>query len=232
LIRNGEIRKRGPGEINTSRYSPYFPSVATIGISDRWLKATLSATCFYYDGTNDAEKLLFAGRLMQVVLTLLTGAVIFFWIRQLAGGEAAIFGTALWVFNPIALAYGHLILTDVGATLTFLLGIWSFSRLLERPTSSRAVLVGLATGGAFLMKFTAVLLSPMYATMAMVWWWKTPPDRKQVGTVCTVIALAGLVTWITILLGYMPYWSPAPSLPAEQAARMGCRGGSNSSVFP
>ena len=86
---------------------------------------------------------LFAGRLMQVVLTLLTGAVIFFWVRQLAGGEAAVFGAALWVFNPIPLAYGHLILTDMGATLTFLLGVWSFSKLLERPMSSRATKQGL-----------------------------------------------------------------------------------------
>jgi hypothetical protein len=174
-----------------------------------------------YDGTNDAEKLLFAGRLMQVVLTLLTGAVIFFWARQLAGGEAAVFGMALWVFNPIALAYGHLILTDMGATLTFLLGVWSFSKLLEKPTSSRAVLVGLATGGALLMKFTAVLLAPMYAVMALVWWWKSPTERLCVGTIGKVIALAGLVTWVTILLGYAPFWSPAPYLPAEQAARMG-----------
>jgi hypothetical protein len=174
-----------------------------------------------YDGINDAEKLLFSGRLMQVVLTLLTGAAIFFWIRQLAGGEAAVFGTALWVFNPIALAYGHLILTDMGAALTILLGVWSFSKLLEQPTSSRAVLVGLATGGALLMKFTAVLLVPIYATMAAVWWWKSPPERQRLSTVCKVIALAGLATWVTILLGYEPFWSPAPSLPAEQAARMG-----------
>jgi 4-amino-4-deoxy-L-arabinose transferase-like glycosyltransferase len=176
---------------------------------------------FLYDGTNDAEKLLFAGRLMQVVLTLLTGAVIFFWVRQLAGGKAAVLGAALWVFNPIALAYGHLVLTDMGVTLTMLLGVWSFSKLLEKPTSSRAVLVGLATGGALLMKFTAVLLAPMYATMAVVWWWKSPPERQRWGTICKVFALAGLVTWITILLGYAPYWSPAPSLPAEQATRMG-----------
>ncbi len=174
-----------------------------------------------YDGANDAEKLLFVGRLMQVILTLLTGAVIFFWVRQLAGGEAAIFGMVLWVFNPIALAYGHLVLTDMGATLTFLLGVWSFSKLLQQPTSVRAVLLGVATGSAFLMKFTAVLLPPMYAVMAVIWWCKTPPDRKRWGTLGKVIALAGLVTWITILVGYAPYWSPPPFLPAEQAAQMG-----------
>jgi hypothetical protein len=176
---------------------------------------------FLYGGANDAEKLLLAGRLMQVVLTLLTGAVIFFWVRQLAGGEAAVLGAAVWVFNPIPLAYGHLILTDMGATLAFLLGVWSFSKLLEKPTSSHAVLVGVATGGAFLMKFTAVLLPPMFVTMAVVWWWKSPPERQRVGTIGKVMALAGLVTWITILLGYAPFWLPAPSLPVEQAARMG-----------
>jgi hypothetical protein len=174
-----------------------------------------------YDGTNDAEKLLFAGRLMQVVLTLLTGAVIFFWVRKLAGGEAAVFGAALWVFNPIPLAYGHLILTDMGATLTFLLGVWSFSKFLEKPTSSRAVLVGLATGGAFLMKFTAVLLGPIYAAMILVQWWKSPPQREQWGIIAKVFVLAGIVAGVTILAGYAPHWSSAPYLPPEQAARMG-----------
>jgi len=193
---------------------------------DNWYSRRVSegnafGNLFLYDGTNDAEKLLLAGRLMQVALTLLTGVVIFLWIRQLAGGKAAVFGTALWVFNPIALGYGDLILTDMGVTLAILLGVWSFSKLLEEPITARAILVGLATGGALLMKFTSVLLIPMYGAMTVVWWLRRPSSQRRLDTVCKVVSLAGLVTWVTILLGYGPYWSPAPPLPAEQAARMG-----------
>src|SRR5580704_13078196 len=51
---------------------------------------------FVYGGANDADKLLAAGRWMQVALTVLTGIVIFFWLRRLAGGMAGALGVALW----------------------------------------------------------------------------------------------------------------------------------------
>ncbi|MEI8064714.1 MAG: hypothetical protein WCH84_11705, partial [Verrucomicrobiota bacterium] len=71
-----------------------------------------------YGGANNGDAMLLLGRLAQILLSALTGVVIFFWARRVAVQEnAAVLALALWVFNPIALAYGHVVNTDIGATL-------------------------------------------------------------------------------------------------------------------
>jgi tetratricopeptide (TPR) repeat protein len=154
---------------------------------------------------------------MQVALTAITGVVIFFWLQQLAGGMAGALGVALWALNPVALAYGHLILTDMGETLMFVLAVWCFSNFLERPSTSRAVLCGLACGGALVMKFSAVLLVPillallgLHAMLKREW--------RGLGKHVWIMALA-VVGFV--LLIYAPFWSPAPPLPSEVAAKIG-----------
>jgi len=172
---------------------------------------------FVYGGDNNAGQLLSAGRWMQVVLSLLTGAVIFLWLRELGGPEAGVLGVALWAFNPLALAYGHLVLTDMGVTLGILLAVWTFARFLKEPGAGRALICGLSCGCAVLMKFTAIVIVPLFLVLGVAHvvarggaraGWKYVP----------VIALAAA---LTVLLVYAPYWTPAPRISAEQAARIG-----------
>ena len=172
---------------------------------------------FVYGGANDADKLLSAGRWMQVLLTLITGAVIFLWLRELAGPGAAVLGVALWTFNPLALAYGHLVLTDMGVTLGILLAVWTFGRFLKEPTFGHAVMCGLSCGGALLMKFTAVVLAPIFLVLVVVHW-TTQRGERGAWKRFPVIAL---VAALLVLLVYAPYWTPAPWISAEQAAKIG-----------
>lgn len=165
---------------------------------------------FLYDGPNDPEKLLWAGRMMQVVLCLAVGLVIFLWTRQLAGFEAACLATAVWTFNPVALAYGHLVLTDMAVTLGMLLAVWSFMEFLKSPNLARALLTGALTGGALLTKHTAVLLAPIFVVLFFA------TTRKGARFAPVIIGVA----WIVLLIGYAPDWSPPPAISAEQAVRL------------
>ncbi len=172
---------------------------------------------FLYGGANDADKVLAASRWMQVVLTVLTGIVIFFWLRRLAGGMAAALGVALWALNPVTLAYGHLVLTDMGETLMFVLAVWGFSTFLDRPSTGRAALCGLACGGALVMKFSAVLLAPiLLALLGLHVMLKR--DWRGLGKHLLVMALAAAGV---VLLIYAPFWRPAPPLPADTATKIG-----------
>jgi len=96
-------------------WQEYFPNGR-----DNWYfwavpEGQLFGQMFVYDGKNDGDGLMFAGRCVQIVLTLAVGALIFFWVRQATGNEfATLSSLALWVFNPNALAHGHLITTDIG----------------------------------------------------------------------------------------------------------------------
>jgi 4-amino-4-deoxy-L-arabinose transferase-like glycosyltransferase len=171
---------------------------------------------FVFGGQNDADRLILAGRLVQVGITLLIGVVIALWLRAQAGATAAVWGVALWALNPLVLAYGHLIVNDMGVALFMTLAAWAFSRFLIRPSARRAALVGLATGGAFLMKFSALLLLPVFLVMLVIWWLTRPSDA-QPAAVWRLLALAIGVAYAVVLVGYAPRWQPAPPISAERA---------------
>src|ERR1039457_5814863 len=161
-------------------WQEYFPNGR-----DNWYFWTLPegqlfGEMFVYDGNNDAERLMFAGRCVQIALTLVVGALIFFWVRQATTNEfAALCSLALWVFNPNALAYGHLITTDIGVTLAMSAAIFLFARFLESPTNRNMTLCGAATGVALLMKFTAITLAPMYFVLTGLTWEKQGPAKDK-----------------------------------------------------
>jgi len=170
-----------------------------------------------YNGENDADRLLGAARWMQAGLTVLTGLVIFLWLRRIAGNHAGLLGAAAWVFNPLALGYGHLVLTDVGAALAVPLAVWAGVEFLEAPSGRKAALCGLACGAAVCMKFTALLLVPMLAVLAAIRWRRIPDLLRWLP-----VALAA--AWVVVLAVYAPAWAPAPALAPDAAAQLGVPG--------
>ena len=170
-----------------------------------------------YGGDNDGDALLLAGRLVQIGLTLLTGLVIFVWIRRASGDDrAALLGLALWAFNPMAIAYGHMTNTDIGVTLGMTVTLYLLGQFLEKPNARLAILCGAATGIALTMKFTAIVLAPIFVVTLAVSW-----NRLNL-TLLRLIKLAGfslLAMWAVILLVYCPRWMPVrPPTEAEIAA--------------
>ena len=186
------------------------------------IEASVFGSQLVYGGRNDADKLLFWGRFMQALVTLATGLLVFLWTRSLSNVAGGLLALAAWCFNPLALAYGHLIITDPGITLMLPLAVWMFSRLLESPGPRTALLAGLAFGGALLTKYTAIILIPIFGLLAVVAWWRQrrlPPEkspRNVFGNFCLFAAVA----WGTVLLYYIPHWSPPPALSVEDAQRL------------
>ena len=197
---------------------------------------------FVFGGANNADRLIRAGRFVQLGITVLLGIVIALWARQVAGATAAVFGVALWVFNPLVLAYGHLILNDMDVALMMALAVWAFSVFLQTPTARHAILAGLASGAAIMMKFSALLLGPMFLALGLVWWLCRWPERQSRPAAVESgpadradeppawrrfwrwLPLAVGVTYAVILLAYAPCWKPAPPIAAEQAAKLNVPG--------
>lgn len=182
-------------------------------------ESQLFGQMFVYDGTNDGDAMMLAGRCVQILLTIGVGLLIFWWIRWATNSDSgALAGLAAWVFNPNALAHGHLTTTDMGATFGMTAATFAFAHLLEAPTRRAAILCGVATGLALLMKFTAIILAPIFVVLALIHW-KTlrgseVPLWKLVGFVI-------LCAWAVVMVMYFPRWSPAPPLPEEQARALG-----------
>ena len=183
-----------------------------------WFEGDRFGQFFLYGGENDADQLLTAARLMQVALALLTATVIFLWANQLAGPWAGLLGCALWVFNPIVLAHGHIVQTDTGGTLTMLASVWSFTHFLQHPRLRNAVIAGVAFGLALTTKLSALLLLPIFVVIAGVAWKKLPVEQKQKLPFARLIPVFAVCAWAVILIVYAPRWAPAPPPDERQAA--------------
>jgi 4-amino-4-deoxy-L-arabinose transferase-like glycosyltransferase len=117
---------------------------------------------------NDADRLLFWGRLPMVALGALLGVSVFLWARRRHGLRVATLALFLCVLSPDVLAHGQLVTTDVGITLFMFLSVVAFDAASRRVSPGRVVLAGLAAGAAFATKFSAVLLLPILAGLALV----------------------------------------------------------------
>ena len=117
---------------------------------------------------NDADRLLFWGRLPVVALACALAAAVFFWSRRLFGPPAGALALLLCVLSPDVLAHGHLVTTDLGLSLFFFLSVVAFERLSERATRGGLLLAGLALGAAFATKFSAPILLPVLVALAVV----------------------------------------------------------------
>ena len=148
------------------------------------------------------------------------GVAIAVWASQLAGPLAGLVGCALWVFNPIVLAHGHIVQTDGGGTLTILAAVWSFTHFVQYPHRRSALVAGLAFGLALTTKLSALLLLPTFVAVGGLMWWKPTAEPRRARQFIRLIPVLVLCTWAVILIVYAPYWTPAPPLEAGQAASL------------
>jgi hypothetical protein len=100
-------------------------------------------------------------RVMMIVLTLGLGTLIFFYARKLFGATAAVFAVALFTLEPAVLAHGRVVHTDLPSALAYLLFFIGLHRYWEARTLRRALMLGVISGFALLIKFSLLLIVPV-----------------------------------------------------------------------
>jgi hypothetical protein len=153
---------------------------------------------------NDADVLLFLGRLPVVALASCLLAAVFFETRRRFGDGAAAAGLALAALSPEVLAHGTLVTTDLGLSLFFFLALVAFDRLVARATPLRLLAAGVALGAVFATKFSAPVLAPVLAGLGLL----AALDARSmeaviVGPSRPVTGVAARACHVVLLLGAM-----------------------------
>jgi Dolichyl-phosphate-mannose-protein mannosyltransferase len=115
---------------------------------------------------NGIDRTLIPARLMAALLSAMLAITIFLAALEMYGQTAALLALALFCFDPNFLAHGAFVTTDIGASLTLLLSIYLFYRVLKGPSAVRVVWLGVAVGMTLTAKFTGIFVVPM---MVVIW---------------------------------------------------------------
>lgn len=159
------------------------------------------ATQFLYTNPYHPDTLLIAGRSVAIALTLLFGTVLAWWTWHMFGPRSALIASALFAFEPNLIAHGRYITTDMLAAFTFFLAAVAWGAYLREPHWLRLVGAGAALGLAFLAKYSAVCLGPVFVLLAIVRWRQGKISLLTI--VKSLAAVAGIGAAV-VLIGYGP----------------------------
>lgn len=121
---------------------------------------------FFYGAGNSPDQILFWSRMPMVLLGSLLSLAVFFWSKRLYGPIAGLLALFLCAFNTLILAESRYVLTDVGMAFFYLVSTYVYLQWLQRRTSLSLAWAGSVLGLAFLTKFSAIVLIPLFVLLA------------------------------------------------------------------
>ncbi|HET8947597.1 MAG TPA: glycosyltransferase family 39 protein [Candidatus Polarisedimenticolia bacterium] len=173
---------------------------------------------FVHENRLPNDTILFLGRLPVLALSVLLGWALYRVGRRLFGAAGGLLALALYVLDPNVVAASGLVTTDLGITLFIFLAAVALQAWLDGPTTRRLLLLGLATGGAFAAKYTALWLPPILAGLGLSVLlrdpgpsaaWQVPRPRRLLRLAVAapvVIAVAALVLALSYGFTGLPWW--------------------------
>ena len=148
----------------------------------------------YYSGY-DAYRILFLARLPTIALfAALCIIVYWFVLQQTTSRTWALAAAALTGFCPNLMAHGRLATVDLALTFFAFSATALLFRVLDRPTTLNAILLGITTVAAPMSKISGVILAPYFAVViAMAFAFKPVNDPKRFVRALVIAVMAGLV---------------------------------------
>lgn len=177
---------------------------------------------------NDADRLLFWGRLPVVLLALVLGIYVYRWSRSLFGIEAGLVALFLYVFCPNVVAHSRFVTFDMGLSCFFLATLFHLWRFVKQRRGRDLMGAGIALGLAMATKFSAIFLVPIVALLLAVAAARDRDDSlpwitrlRRAGACFTLLlGIAAVLLWIAFLFPSDPlfYWKGVRLVNADRLA--------------
>ena len=171
---------------------------------------SVAGSQFLWQLNDNPQRIIFLGRLAMIWLTLLLGGLIFRWGRALAGPTAGIAAMVLVLLDPNVLAHGRLVTDDLPVAFGFLLtvyGFWGWAQASQHNPSANQwhwlLLAGLGLGLASVFKYSAALLLPILATLAVWLAWQRRSWQPIIAAGITAV-IGGLFIWTVYGMALRP----------------------------
>jgi hypothetical protein len=156
---------------------------------------------------NDADRLLFWGRMPTVLLGVLLGIYLFVWARALWGPWGALISLGLYASCPTVLGHARWVTMDVGLACFYFVTFFHLWAYLRRGHFGHLLGASLGIGLAMVAKFSGAFTGPVAAVLVGLWVARPfegtagGPDEWPRRALSAVVGLgamalvAGIVVW-------------------------------------
>jgi hypothetical protein len=158
---------------------------------------------------NDADRLLYAARFMVVVLGVVLGVLLFCWVNEWLGFEAAVVALAFYTIEPNIAAHSSLVTTDFGVACFIFGAIYFLWRTCRRPSALNITGLTAFFVLAIISKFSALILGPI-AVLLLAFATFRLRTLKLV-TALGILVLLASTSWMAIWGVYGFRYTPSAS---------------------
>ncbi|MGH7138444.1 MAG: glycosyltransferase family 39 protein, partial [Pirellulales bacterium] len=141
--------------------------------------------------------ILFAARLAVVAASAIGGWIVYKWAAELFGVAGGVTALLLWVSCPNVVAWSGILTIDMGATVFGLVMVYAMRGYLHKPSLERASLAAIALSLAALVKFTLLLLFPVWLAICAIVFWRRSPSITAASAAVPRHALPGDGAYLT-----------------------------------
>ena len=128
-----------------------------------WIPRRLHNFGAYFVNKNNVStgKILFCGRVVNIILAIFIGVIVYFWSCRLFGLKAGFLSVLLFSLCPNLIAHSSLATTDIGGICFALLFLYMLCLFLSNPNIQRTILTGLFLGLALASKMSNIVFIPL-----------------------------------------------------------------------
>lgn len=159
--------------------------------------------------SNEADRLLFWGRIFTMLLSVLLGFYVFKWSSEWFGFNGGVLTLFLYAFMPNLIAHAQWVTTDLAVTAFSFITLYYLWRFVKTEKKRNLIFIGLALGLALGSKFSAVLLAPIILILLGWYVWQKKAKFHQ------KIRLLFDCVWPIFVIGaavvYLIYFCPPNS---------------------
>jgi hypothetical protein len=165
---------------------------------------------------NDADRMLYAGRLMIVLLGVLLGVLLFAWTKEWLGIWPAVAVLGLYTLEPNLQAHASLVTTDFGIACFFFGTVYFLWRVGRRPGIGNILGLAVFFSLAAATKFSALALAPVVVLLLAVpvcrrapWSERLASRRSKALAAAGIGLILGLAAWSGIWAAYRFRYAPS-----------------------
>jgi hypothetical protein len=153
--------------------------------------------------TNDADRLMYWGRLPMTLLTTAGAFIVFLWAYEMFGPASGLVALGLCAFSPNLLAHGMLVTTDVPLAVFMTLALYLVWKNWKHPSLITAAGAGMATGAAMTSKFSGAILPLVIIALCGARVIAAGDRRKSFESEAKFLLVAGMAALLFVEASYL-----------------------------